>query len=437
MRPETQARPLYADICPHCKTVHPHAESLPEEYSNAIQRYFKDTLKALYEGKEPDNKMLLETGKTLTEKVSRSYSDIAVDFTTPDAEMLIRLTRDTWQFSAAKNYQQLRDLTLALKDENGKLREWDDFKEAADKTGVKYNETWMRTEYGQAIAASQNAARWTEFEREKDIIPNLQYQTVGDEHVRESHRLLDGVIRPLNDTFWNTHYPPNGWGCRCEVIQSLDGYGEVTPDKDMPDVPVPEMFGTNLAKTGLIYPKNHPYYDGIPRAELRKAIACLPPKNTYQSVAIEGHEIDVHPLHGEKELSKNIESCRVLLKHDEKAKLKLLPIINENEMDIKEKFYPEEYIKKFGKKNADCLYNKRVVEFEEPTGEGNSIINSIKGGKKQADFVILRLPDNINWAETERKIHRQLGNYRGKEFEVWAINSEELRKYKPLKSTGE
>jgi hypothetical protein len=53
---------------------------------------------------------------------------------------------------------------------------------------------------------------------------------------------------------------------------------------------------------------------------------------------------------GEKELGKNLETCNTLLKHEPKAKLKLLPVINENEMDIKEKFYPKEYVKKFGGK---------------------------------------------------------------------------------------
>jgi hypothetical protein len=48
----------------------------------------------------------------------------------------------------------------------------------------------MRTEYDQAIAASQNAARWIEFEQNEDTMPNLQYQTVGDNHVRESHQIL-------------------------------------------------------------------------------------------------------------------------------------------------------------------------------------------------------------------------------------------------------
>ncbi|MDR2361297.1 MAG: hypothetical protein LBD91_01035 [Prevotellaceae bacterium] len=142
-----------------------------------------------------------------------------------------------------------------------------------------------------------------------------------------------------------------------------------------------------MAKTGLVYPKNHPYYNGVARAELRKAIAYLPPENTYQTVLIDGHKIDVHPLHGEKETGRNIETCKTLLKHDPKAKLKLLHIINKNEMHIKDRLYSKDYVKKFGKKNADALYNGKAVEFEEPETGSKAVKNAIRGGKEQVDRV--------------------------------------------------
>ncbi|MDR2806248.1 MAG: minor capsid protein [Dysgonamonadaceae bacterium] len=437
MRPETQARPLYADICPHCKSVHPHAESLPEDYLNAIQKEFEAVLKRLYNGDKSDNKLLSTQGKLLTDRIAESYREINIDYSTPDAEMLMRLTRDTWQFSAAKNYHELRDLTLALKDENGKLREWSDFKETADKTGLKYNELWMRTEYDQAIAGAQNAARWTEFEREKDVIPNLRYQTVGDNIVRPEHQLLHGIIKPIDDPFWATHYPPNGWGCRCEALQSLDGDGSVTPDESIPHVPIAPMFRTNLAKSGLIYPKNHPYYNGIPRAELRKAIAYLPPENTYQSIIIGKHEIDVHPLHGEKELGKNLDAVNTLLKFEPKAKIKLLPIIEVNakteasDKVARKLFYPKEYLENFSGRNADMLLNGKIAEIEVPKGTKSSIQNAIKKGKKQADWVLVRIPDTVELSDAGHIANGQMKHYSDREdFSVWIYNSSGKIEYK-------
>jgi SPP1 gp7 family putative phage head morphogenesis protein len=51
-----------------------------------------------------------------------------------------------------------------------------------------------------------------------DIFPFWKYLTVGDEHVRDSHRALDGVILPQDHEFWKTHYPPWEFGCRCQVV---------------------------------------------------------------------------------------------------------------------------------------------------------------------------------------------------------------------------
>lgn len=370
------------------------------------------------------------TGKTLTEKVSEAYKEIAVDFTTPDAAMLTRLTRDVWQFSAAKNYQELRDLTLALRDDSGKLREWDDFKEAAEKISEKYNETWLRSEYNFSIAASQNAARWTEFEKEADIIPYLKYQTVGDSAVRDSHRILDGIVKRMDDPFWDENFPPNGWGCRCEALQELDGEKSETPADKMPMTSVPAMFRTNLAKTGLIYPKNHAYYHDIPKAELRKSIAYLPPKNTYLDIVIGDHEIEIHPLHGDKELNKNIDACNALLNADKNAKIKILPIIEEKDKAAKKLFLPDSYLKKYPNKNPDILYNKKAGEIEVPNGSKSSIQNAIKSGKKQSDLVLIHVPDNVKLKDLDNIVKGQLKHYENKEnLTVWVFNNTEKAEY--------
>ena len=431
MRPIT----LYKDVCPHCKGKHTITalEEIPPEYFEQLKKEVLSLLEDVYNGKAPDNSLLALTGQTLTDRVSQSFNEITVDFTTPDAEMLARLTRDVWQFSAAKNWQQMRDLTLALKDENGKLREWDSFKDEAGKICDRYNETWLRTEYDLAISSSQSAARWVEYEKEADIIPFLEYQTVGDSEVRPEHAVLDGIVKAIHDVFWTTHYPPNGYGCRCEAIQAIDGEKRETPEKDIPKVHIPDIFRTNLAKTGLIFPKNHPYYNGIPKSELRKAIAYLPPENTFLDVAIGTNEIEIHPLHGDEELSKNIETCNILLKHDEKAKLKLLPIINEHDIEIKDKFYSKEYVKNFKNKNADALYNEKIVEFEEPTCKGNSIKNTLRKAKEQADIIIMRVPDDVDFDKIYNEINGQMNHYNNdpkyEKLEVWIVNNNELRKY--------
>lgn len=61
------------------------------------------------------------------------------------------------------------------------------------------------------------AGRWEQLQANKDRRPFLQYRTAGDSRVRPLHRQWNGLIFPIGDAFWQTHYPPNGWNCRCTV----------------------------------------------------------------------------------------------------------------------------------------------------------------------------------------------------------------------------
>lgn len=38
------------------------------------------------------------------------------------------------------------------------------------------------------------------------------------EHPRLQHLAWDGLTLPADHPFWQTHYPPSGWGCRCRVV---------------------------------------------------------------------------------------------------------------------------------------------------------------------------------------------------------------------------
>jgi len=74
----------------------------------------------------------------------------------------------------------------------------------------------LKTHVFQAYSAS----RYREQQEFADDFPYLMYITMGDGSVRESHEALDGTILPADDPFWETHYPPWDWGCRC-IVESL------------------------------------------------------------------------------------------------------------------------------------------------------------------------------------------------------------------------
>lgn len=66
------------------------------------------------------------------------------------------------------------------------------------------------------LATAYNAGRYEQQmgDRTRQF---LYYRTMRDSHVRPSHRVLDGILRPKSDPIWKEIYPPNGHACRCRV----------------------------------------------------------------------------------------------------------------------------------------------------------------------------------------------------------------------------
>lgn len=202
----------------------------------------------------------------LTKAIKLGYGkDIAsLESGSVDLKMVESLKNNCYQFSAAKNYQQLKDITAAIVDQDGNVRKFSDFKRIANDIAFQYNETWLATEYNTAISSAQMASSWVDFVDRSDAQPNLQYVTAGDDRVREEHAMLDGIIKPIDDPFWDTYYPPNDFNCRCDVIQLPDDSDQISQraESDLPDIK--PMFSVNLAKEGLAFPPAHPYYIGLP-----------------------------------------------------------------------------------------------------------------------------------------------------------------------------
>ncbi|WP_245763834.1 phage minor head protein [Pseudoalteromonas denitrificans] len=62
------------------------------------------------------------------------------------------------------------------------------------------------------------AGRWQQQERLKQRRPYLMYLTAGDLRVRPEHGAWHKIVLHIDHEFWFSHYPPNGWGCRCRVV---------------------------------------------------------------------------------------------------------------------------------------------------------------------------------------------------------------------------
>lgn len=219
-------------------------------------------LRSIYGGKFNTKNLPPELYDATLAKLIEAVVSGFGDFSSPEFEAPLALLTDSVSvFSAAKTYQQLKTMEGLLTDGSGSKAKFSDFKKQADKVFETYNNSYLKTEFNTAFARSQSARQWEEIEQQKRVFPLLKYSTVGDERVRGDHILLDEIIRPVNDPFWDKFFPPNGWNCRCIVEQLEESDGEVTNlTKKKPPKAVP-LFSSNPAKTGIIFDeKVHPYF---------------------------------------------------------------------------------------------------------------------------------------------------------------------------------
>lgn len=71
------------------------------------------------------------------------------------------------------------------------------------------------------------------------VAPYWMYKHGGSADPRPQHQAWDGLTLKQDDPWWQTHYPPNGWGCSCYVVavsaqqaERLGGRLASPPDRD-------------------------------------------------------------------------------------------------------------------------------------------------------------------------------------------------------------
>lgn len=81
----------------------------------------------------------------------------------------------------------------------------------------------LRTIFDVNMRVSFAQGRWEQQRAVKDAFPYLRYEGILDSRIRPEHRRWHGTILPMDHPWWKTHYPPNGWKCRCDAVAVSDG----------------------------------------------------------------------------------------------------------------------------------------------------------------------------------------------------------------------
>ena len=208
-----------------------------------------------------DLSAFLKVARKLLEGVQKGYKKTLFDLSygTEDYLMLKALQENVYIFSAAKQYQQIREMS-ALLTTKGKINSFGEFKKLSKTIFEDYNQNYLRAEYNSAIAQARTASQWQEIIKQEGQFPMLTYHTVGDARVRPTHAALDNISRPVGDKFWDSYMPPNGWNCRCTVIQDDEAIKTSLRGFKQPN-DVPDIFMFNAGKQRIVFSPKHPYFD--------------------------------------------------------------------------------------------------------------------------------------------------------------------------------
>lgn len=157
--------------------------------------------------------------------------DAAFSQTAMSDRMRQRLQQSDYIFSGIKTFHELNEAFPSLVDESGNRKPFEQFLNDVRKIDDTYNKNYLRAEYNFVQSSAEMAGKWEQIEQDGDRY-NLQYRTAGDSKVRPEHAALNGVTLPPSDPFWQTYYPPNGWNCRCTVVQVRKTKYQTTPHNE-------------------------------------------------------------------------------------------------------------------------------------------------------------------------------------------------------------
>jgi hypothetical protein len=99
--------------------------------------------------------------------------------------------------------------------------DYDAFMKSWEEVGLpNLTSAQTRLIFDQNTATALHAGRWDGMQNptQKEIVKGLKYISMLLPTTRPEHSAWHNSIHPMNSTFWDRWYPPNGFNCKCSVI---------------------------------------------------------------------------------------------------------------------------------------------------------------------------------------------------------------------------
>lgn len=77
----------------------------------------------------------------------------------------------------------------------------------------------LKVIYDTNLRTAHAEGQWERIQEGKATLPYLMYDHTPSAHERKEHAAWDGLVLPVDDSWWQSHYPVKAWGCKCRVVQ--------------------------------------------------------------------------------------------------------------------------------------------------------------------------------------------------------------------------